>query len=213
MPRHSGKSLYLGLRKPSNPLYFHLPMIEIVPFPFDSEVGLQAKERLLSFTHLILTSQTTAELLHRWKKEHDLIFPPWKVIALGKKTGKAWGEKEVAICDEETAEGVIKNLKKQSFSSPFFLYPHSELSRPVIENFLKADNLTYFNWPLYTTRAIRYSSLPDLESFSEIIFTSPSTVDAFLENYSSLPTAIPLKGIGPITENYLTIRKERVSLL
>lgn len=200
-----GKSLYLGLRPPQGEEVYHLPMIEIEPFG----VPLEARDRLLSCTHLILTSRTTAEIL---KRDNDLTKLNWEVIAVGEKTAKAWG-KNAHACYPETAEGVVAYLKTSLPKSAYVFYPHSKLSRPVISNFLKASRIKHIDHPLYTSKPIIYNQLPDLSQYSEVVFTSPSTVDAFLKNFKYFPKSIPLKGIGPITENYLTVRLKGDSLL
>ena len=70
----------------------------------------------------------------------------------------------------------------------------------------------YKECALYDT--VTYLPTPQLNlvEFDEIIFTSPSTVDAFVEIFRELPSDINLIAIGPITEDYLSEKRKSLSI-
>lgn len=53
---------------------------------------------------------------------------------------------------------------------------------------------------LYDTKLNEEFNIGSLDAFSEIVFTSPSTVLAFYRRYSSIPSSIKISAIGPITQ-------------
>jgi uroporphyrinogen-III synthase len=56
---------------------------------------------------------------------------------------------------------------------------------------------------LYETVAQRVEPVPDLRLFDEIVFTSPSTVDAFFEIFGHIPSGKKIVAIGPVTADRL----------
>jgi uroporphyrinogen-III synthase len=56
---------------------------------------------------------------------------------------------------------------------------------------------------LYDTVTQKLEPKPDLNHVQEIVFTSPSTVLAFLEIFGALPKGKKLIAIGPITQQQL----------
>ena len=57
--------------------------------------------------------------------------------------------------------------------------------------------------PIYDTRTVQPKVVPDLTKVDEIVFTSPSTVKAFLDVFSEIPQDKKLTTIGPVTEQAL----------
>jgi len=57
---------------------------------------------------------------------------------------------------------------------------------------------------LYRTVFQRPDPVPSLEEMEEIVFTSPSTVEAFLQIYGQIPKNIKITAIGPVTQNVLS---------
>ncbi len=132
-----------------------------------------------------------------------------KIIAVvGKATAQhlhSHGLIPQIIAKEETAEGLIAELETLSydFKEADVFWPHSKLSRPLLKEYFIHRQMTFTECPLYETLPLRPCPLPKLEEFDEIVFTSPSTIDAFLTFYDRLPKNKNLVSIGPITEHYL----------
>jgi uroporphyrinogen-III synthase len=182
--------LYLGLRP--KPGTFHYPVIRTK--------YLGGVEQALSlwpqFTHVIFTSQTAVSY---WPG-------PWdkKVIAIGEKTAASLRGKgiEPLVAAEATQEGVIALISQ---IDGYFFLPHSKLSRSVLIDYFRKNEIRHFALALYTTENIAPQPIPSLDGFDEIVFTSPSTVMGFLEIYKKLPKDKKLTAIGPITETALLL--------
>lgn len=211
-------ALYLGLNPPHSwdkgPL-IHFPVIRIIPRSVYSPEIQTAYQELSAFSHLIFTSQTAVNLFFSYadilKIDRQLI-EQIPCIAVGSATAKAITKNRGNIAltaQQETAEGVVDVLKEIKIERRAFFWPHSAGSRPIIRDFFKTNNIKYQECIFYETHPIDplSGSLPDLTKVKELIFTSPSTVDAFLHLYGSFPNNIQLTTIGPVTQAYLNTRQ------
>lgn len=198
------KSLYLGLERPREYLkegVVHYPVIEILPLtsPF-----------LPPCTHTLFTSKTTVALFFQKPYlQEDKI-----AIAVGTKTQKALEEKgwhALTPC-LETQEGIIALIETLDLRGAHFFFPHSALARPCIINYFKEKEIAYTELILYTAVINRKLPLLDLTLYSEAIFTSPSTVEAFFTLYPKIPQTLHCTAIGPITKKSLT-NQVKISLL
>lgn len=207
--------LYLGLNPPSDLTtgeVVHLPLIEIIPYSIEK---LRISLPLINFplyTHLILTSKSAVKQLlecnfpkENWENK--------QIISIGQSTThylQNHFSQLIRTADSETSEGVITVLKETNLKGAHVFWPHSELSRKVIPDYFDQINCQFTECAVYTTEAIVYPSPPQLKQFSEIVFTSPSTVSAFFKNYSNIPQDIKVTSIGPVTSEALNkiIRKE-----
>jgi uroporphyrinogen-III synthase len=186
----------------------HCPLIEIVPHSKTEPDIACALANFQNYTHIIVTSKSSVQILKDYVSMEE-----WKMkttIAVGHVTAKYLednGIKPTAVAKEETAEGVIEVLKKLDLSQAFVFWPHAVLARPLIANYLFEKMIPYAECHLYETRFKEPTNLLNLKQFDEIVFTSPSTVDAFLKAYGTLPQDIKLTPIGPITEKHLTNSK------
>lgn len=103
-----------------------------------------------------------------------------------------------------TQEGVIELLQCLDLSSAYLFWPRSALARPVIADYLTRRGVSFHALDLYDTRPQAPLPLPNLDDFDEIVFTSPSTVKAFLTIFGSLlGGAKTLTPTGPITKEAL----------
>lgn len=207
------KSLYLGIDPPS--LVFqdrrlvHSPIIQVFPKPFEDEEIASAFKDLSLYTHLIFTSKNSVRLFFKGLTHFQipLIYVRKKAfIAVGKATQaviEEFGLKVAATAKDECAEGVIQLLEQLAHSSHYFFWPHSSQARPIIADFFKEHLFKFRECSLYDTQFNEQFCLPNLDLFEEIIFTSPSTVDAFLKVLPKLPSNKLLTPIGKVTESYL----------
>ena len=85
--------------------------------------------------------------------------------------------------------------------------PRMEMMRlwpvAVEQPWFEENKVCYTTTIFYHTQTNKAVVLPDLNLCDEIVFTSPSTVDAFIDLCGSLPEDIQLTPIGPITKNKL----------
>ena len=200
--------LYLGLKPPKvapDEHLIHYPIIKIVPRPLDDPAIANALNALPSCSHLIFTSQVTVQILKDYLTNE---LRCKKILAVGKATAAALtdiGFPATKVAEEETAEGIIALLEKESFAHCF--WAHSSRARKTIKNYLENKAWPLTECDLYDTKVNTDLKAVPLEVVDEIYFTSPSTVDAFIEVYGRLPLDKRFKTIGPVTENYLAASK------
>jgi uroporphyrinogen-III synthase len=107
------------------------------------------------------------------------------------------------IAQDETQEGVVQLLKSLPLENSYIFLPRSSLSRPVLVQFFEEQGIRYQTFDLYDTVTQGLEPKPDLDLVDEIVFTSPSTVRAFIEIFGALPKHKKLVAIGPITQSAL----------
>ncbi len=208
----SKRILYLGLDPTSYQAQgqvTHWPIIRIVPRPL-KDLALQ---RILcafnTYSHIIISSKSTVNILADDLARLGISLHNWSAkttIAVGQVTAKhltACGIQPTLVAQEETAEGVIAALKQLPLKQAHVFWPHSARARSVIKDFLITQQIRHTTCVLYDPVPHTPDHLPNLEHFDEIVFTSPSTVDAFLGIFGQLPTSLTLTPIGPITARYL----------
>lgn len=185
--------LNLGLE--SRPGTVHFPVIrtQLRQGP-DIEEALSLSKKA---THLLLTSPRAT---HYWAK---LCPPPWKtqVWAIGSATYRQADR----FAQVATQEGMMALF--EGWTGGLVLLPHSARARPHLRLFLQENSIAHAACALYDTLLQCPGEPPNLAEFTEILFTSPSTVDGFLAIYGALPQGIQLTPIGPVTRTALEIRK------
>lgn len=204
--------LYLGLDIPDylkDQSVIHYPIIKIVPVPSDSPDIKTAFAELTQYTHIIFTSKNSVRIFvdyllnFGWNLHH---LDGKQIIAVGKVTAQCLEHAGIhvnLVSKLETAEGITHDLPQVLFGNSYVFWPHSKLSRSVIPDFLKDNQIKFRDCILYDTVSQKPLPVPDLDKIDEIIFTSPSTVDAFMKIFGSLPRHKVLTAIGPITQVYL----------
>jgi uroporphyrinogen-III synthase len=198
-------TLYLGLRPPlrRNKNTIHYPIICVEAFPRSKPCIQEALTIFEDVTHLIFTSQSAVQYFTEIIEQPC---PNKTIIAVGKATAKeclrlGWSSPDIAT--NETAEGVVSLLKDYLDPNFVFLWPRSDLARPVILEYFDSGAQRFSDCPIYTVKAKLPGPLADLSAIDEIFFTSPSTVEAFIHFFGSIPTDKKLTCIGPITEKAL----------
>lgn len=201
--------LYLGLdptHYQGNGTITHWPIIQIRPRPLSEPDIQQALANFDAYTHVIITSKSTVKILKEYLELSHIPLERWRAkatLAVGQSTAKSLlqiGITPFKVAVEEKAEGIVELLK--SLEGHFF-WPHSAKARPMISEFLQGKGARLATCVLYEPVSHFPDPLPDLSTFDEIVFTSPSTVDAFLEHFHSFPKHARLTPIGLITGNYL----------
>ncbi len=202
----SKRILYLGL-DPShiNGEVTHWPVIRIVPRPISE---LQVLQDFNHYSHVIITSKSSVAILRDYLPHYGFNLDTWKekiTLAVGQVTAKhliACGIQPI-IASEETAEGIIQELQKLSLKEAHLFWPHSSQTRPLIKEFLLDQEIRHTTCILYDPESQIPGDLPHLDTFDEIIFTSPSTVNAFLKIFDIFPANVQLTPIGSITARYI----------
>lgn len=204
--------LYLGLELPPSlkgKNVVHCPLIRIAPVPHDSPDVADAFSRMNDYTHLLFTSGTAAEIFFSHATHYGInaeSLANKEIIAVGKRTAEkaaSFIPQKAKVAEQETAEGVCALLGRMDLDQAYLFWPRSSLSRPVIGNWLEQHRIRHASYRFYDTLPIILPSPPPLDQFDEIIFTSPSTIEAFLKNYPLLPTAVKMTCIGPVTQAHM----------
>lgn len=210
----SKRILYLGLDPASYQAQgqvTHWPIIRIVPRPlkdFDLQRILCAFN---TYSHLIISSKSTVAILTDYLARLGISWRNWTAkttIAVGQVTAKhltACGIQPAIVAQEETAEGIIAELKQLPLKQAHVFWPHSARARSVIKDFLITQQIRHTTCVLYEPVPQIPDHMPTLDHFDEIVFTSPSTVDAFLVIFGQLPTDLILTPIGPVTARHLQL--------
>ncbi len=204
-----GKLLYLGL-DPANycseKQIVHYPIIQTEAFPFHTNACRQAIGEIARYSHIILTSKTTVRVFQDCLRFHGISAKALKnktIIAIGKSTAEClmqnFALKASYLPKVQTAEGIIQVLKMLDLTKAYIFFPKSYLARPVIEHYLIGMNIRHQTLSLYNTKPRIPQKARDLRDIDEIVFTSPSSVKAFLHIYRVFPKNVKLSAIGPIT--------------
>lgn len=216
------KILYLGLEVPSHLAgadLVHYPVIRITPLPRESPEIQKAFYEFASFTHLLFTSKTAVKIFFEYAASFGISASQIcakVIVAVGNKTAakiQQYGAEATLIAEQETAEGIAALLDRQDLGAAYLFWPHSALARPVLDEWLRHHQIKHLSCIFYRTAAHTPYAPPDLADFSNIIFTSPSTVDAFLCTYKAFPEGKTLTCIGPVTQKYLDEISSRLLFL
>jgi uroporphyrinogen-III synthase len=187
------KTLYLGIDPPDDPTYVHYPVIRTERI--DTKGLARALEHLDRFTHLIFTSKNG---VRHWAQVGS--FAGKQLIAIGLGTAEVLENLgfECLVAPTATQEGVIFLLDTIEDPESSFLYLRSKIARDLLKTYLRGRRgLTV---DLYDTLFQKPLPVPPLDEFGAIVFTAPSTVDAFLKIYGKIPKNVQVISIGPVTK-------------
>jgi len=205
--RKKKRVLYLGTEEKKGMV--HLPLIEIIPRDFQGFEIQTAMNDFSEYTHVILTSKNGVRIFCDCMEHYKVKLQGKKVFAVGKVTAHALEERGVKVDEvaiEETQEGVVHLLAMEDLDDAYVLLPQSSRARSALSSSLMLRRVRHQKVSIYDTKKKMPSVKPDLESFDEIIFTSPSTVEAFSEVFSVIPKGIKLTSIGAITATVLKMK-------
>lgn len=198
--------LYLG----TDPSHFksdgqiiHCPLIQIVPRPIEQVAS--AYEQFASSSHVLFTSKNAVNLCFAQLEQLGIcpsVSQEW--MAIGQVTAsqlKKRGVFPIHVADDERQEGVIALL--ETITPRHLFIPKSSLSRAVLFEWLKAQEISHTAVDIYDT----VFSPPVVTAWEEmdvIVFTSPSTVKAFIHYFGKLPRLEQCFAIGEVTQRLLS---------
>ena len=197
--------LYLGINLPGsqqNIEFVHCPIIEVKRRDLESLRFSFLK--FLQSTHLIFTSRHAVlfamEAIYYFFGDYRGLKDK-TAIAIGPATEQALSNYSIKclIAKVYTQEGITSLLDQIDLSDAYLFYPRSSRARPDLAMYLQQKKHPHHICDLYDTCSVNLAHLPSLEEFDEIIFTSPSTVEAFFSQIKVIPKHIELTPIGPIT--------------
>ena len=193
--------LYLGMdptRWQGQGRIVHFPVIRTERL--DSPQLQEALGLWSHFTHVIFTSRSAVR--HWWEVHSQFA----KIaIAIGEGTAEALRQRgvEPLIVPEASQEGIIQWLQRDAWEQAYFFLPCSKRARPDLWQCLQRRKCRAFRLFLYDTILQHIEPTPSLAEIDEIVFTSPSTVEGFLQIYGVLPQDKKRIAIGNITNRLL----------
>ncbi len=207
------KILYLGT-SPSNysckENLIHYPVIRLIPKSIDEKRVLFCLRNLDSFSHCILTSKNSVEIL--WDLCLQLSLEPasslqGKCISIGAITSDSLSRRGVVPAWqalEASQEGLIESFQGRFEKGAYVLYPRSSLARPFLNQYLIENNISHETLDLYDIVYQAPTPKPLLNEIKEIVFTSPSTVEGFFRAFQEIPKNVRISFQGPVTKFFFT---------
>lgn len=206
--RKNRRILFTGLSKEryftKGANYFHLPLIRIVPMEDYWELDGHIKN-IRRFDWVVFSSRYGVEYFF---KRLEIIgydsraLSGIKVAAIGASTKNRLFDFGI-IADlaprDESSEGLVEEFKRIGLRGAKLFLPRSDISDKNLSDGFKrlgAEVVTGFAY-----RNVPAEDLPDLDlnSFDEIMFTSPSTVRNFKARYGKVPKQVKASFIGDVT--------------
>jgi len=204
--------LYLGTNpdkyKPLGRIV-HLPMISIAPIQLAEADVKQLIGQLPSYDMILLTSRYAVhyffDLLQReGLTAHSL--QQCDFAAVGQDTAfvmEQYGVRARFIPAEETGVGMVAALAVNcDLKGKKILFPRSALPNPYIKEELTKQGAAVTELAIYTNTKPEKRELP-ADPADKILFTSPSTVRNFLQDYGQIPANLKILSKGPKTAEAL----------
>lgn len=202
------KILYLGTNPQKyRPLgnIIHFPMIEIVPHELNPFELTQFKEDLPHIHLIAFTSRFGVKYFFELLKKMNFPLsdiPGVQCAVVGKDTLDALlqhGLVPVVVAHEETGEGLLHSLKAEyPLKGKKVLLPRSSLPNDTLKRGLMRQGAIVTEVTVYENKKPARRDLPQ-EAVAKVVFTSPSTVKNFLEDYGTIPSSWEILSKGPHT--------------
>ena len=168
----------------------------------------EKKPKYVVFTSQHSISSTIECIPELLEEQENYIF-----ISIGDTTTEALhnaGIKDVIQVEEDNRFGIIKWFEKEkekydeaNARYEDIIYPHSSLSPEDIPLALQELGFSVKSFIAYKNVMPEHPRLVNLNHFKRIVFTSPSTIDNFIELYGKLPENTEFITRGPITQKHL----------
>lgn len=187
----------------------HWPMIRISPVVFSSAQSQKIYNVFRRSSVVLMTSEHAVEfffkLLKRCK-DSDLLIKEKDFVVIGTHTAQALLDKGVhpkVIAAEETSEGMFKELKKRMvLKNKEIFFPRSSLPNPYLKTALTKAGAKVHQVAIYKNIKSPRRPLPNIEIHA-VVFTSPSTVDAFMKDYATIQPSWEILCKGPASQRAL----------
>ena len=168
----------------------------------------EKKPKYVVFTSQHSISSTIECIPELLEEQENYIF-----ISIGDTTTEALhntGIKDVIQVEEDNRFGIIKWFEKEkekydeaNARYEDIIYPHSSLSPEDIPLALQELGFSVKSFVAYKNVMPEHPRLVNLNHFKRIVFTSPSTIDNFIDLYGKLPENTEFITRGSITQKHL----------
>lgn len=205
--KRNKRVLFTGLSKEryfTKGTYFHLPLIKIEPMrsyeQFDNHL-----RNIKSFDWIIFASRYAVEYFFKRIRHIRLDSRELnniKIAAIGSSTANRLLDSGIIadlVPKKESSAGLIGEFKKIDIRGKKIFLPRSDISDKGLSKALQ--KLGAKPTSCFAYRNVEPCDLPDLDlnNFSEIVFSSPSTVRNFKKRYKNVPKNVKIKSIGEVT--------------
>ncbi len=209
------KLLYLGTNPEKyRPLgeIIHFPMIEIAPQEISEKEATALIDSLPAYGLILLTSRFAVHYFFGLLSKYHyplarLAHSDFAVI--GDDTRhvlEMYSIKPAIVAARETSEGLAEALERQyALKGKKVLFPRSSLPNPYLKEQLEKRGAAVREIVIYRNSKPPKRPLPH-NAVQKIIFTSPSTVRNFLEDYGTIPASWEILSKGPHTQKALRER-------
>ena len=184
------------------------PMIQIQPVLFNEKDKKNLVSDFDQSDFVVLTSPNAAEHFIRvilgLKSANTVRQKIYAVI--GRSTAEVLDDFGLAaqiISPQETAKGLYNLMSRvMTLQGKTVLLPRSSLPNPFLRKALEEKGVTVKEWTIYENTKIPKRPLP-ADPIGGVIFTSPSTLHNFLEDYATIPASWQIYAKGPVTAGAL----------
>lgn len=187
----------------------HFPMIEISPAPFDAPQIQALMAAIPDYDMVLMTSRFAVKYFFALIERGNYLLNELSkktFVAIGETTAAALGRYGITpalTAEEETSEGLYKEMTaKFSLKGKRILFPRSSLPNPYLKENLTKAGAVVVELTVYQNTKPRKRPIPQ-ENIRQVLFTSPSTVRNFLEDYGQIPKEWGILSKGIVTSNYL----------
>ncbi|MBJ7449379.1 MAG: uroporphyrinogen-III synthase [Parachlamydiales bacterium] len=187
---------------------YHYPLITTKIRSYDEFTSFFQDLIHQKYSHIIFTSKTTVTYFLQSLKNFNISLADVDVtvIAIGDSTRRLLTSNGIhvdLIADTASSESLVDLITHYSHQIKKVFYPCSALARTVIQEGLDDLKINYDKFVIYDTIFNKPMPLPNIKIFSKIVFTSPSTVQSFLEIWPTIPWEKEIIAIGPVTKAFL----------
>jgi uroporphyrinogen III methyltransferase/synthase len=182
----------------------HRPMIKCVPLKSNSKLN-DALKRLETFNWLIFTSANAVrfffERLHLSGADARAL-SPMKIAVIGKTTAKqllGFGIAADVVPDTESSTGLLEKFGTFDMKNQNVLLPQAKVSSKELPEGLTRLGAKVETVPVYQTVEMVPEDV-DFEHIDKILFTSGSTVRAFVKKFGKVPPHIKACCLGLPTQ-------------
>lgn len=192
------RTLYTGSQCP-DPNYIWTPLIKLTPLADKSEIERSAAE-IDTYDYLIFTSRHAAQFWAEAAGDGFTLPHGITVVAIGETTAaelKSLGIRVDMLPENDDSHGVLRLMASRPAGR--VLLPRSDKALPIIPDGLRQMGFSVTTVVAYENKVNNSARRVDLRDVDNIIFTSPSTVDAFVWLYGGLPEGKRLIARGQVT--------------
>jgi uroporphyrinogen III methyltransferase/synthase len=179
----------------------HRRIIDCVQLEDYSEVDSVLKQRLNSFDWIIFTSMNGVKYFFdrlRATGKDARMLSNAKVAAIGKTTAdslKEFGISADMTPKNESSEGLLEEFDKLDIRNKKILLPQAEIASEELPDGLLRMQAVIEKMPVYSTVEIQPGEI-NFDYIDQILFTSGSTVRAFIKYFGKVPQNIKSYCLG-----------------